>query len=117
MACTQRTDGVAIETQMLALRPSVAHVLQESFFKSIYMNKAVKLLSMAFLGILLATNPVRAQDSARSTTTTTTSNDTPNREDDHGKWGLAGLLGLLGLLGLRKKEDHHHVDIQKRPNT
>ncbi len=80
------------------------------------MNKAVKLLSMAFLGILLATNPVHAQDSARSTTTTT-SNDTANREDDHGKWGLAGLLGLLGLLGLRKKDDHHHVDIQKRPNT
>ena len=82
------------------------------------MNKAAKIFGIAAIGCMLAGQPALAQDSAKSmTTTTTTDRGTTEDKDDHGKWGLAGLLGLLGLLGLRKRDEHHHVEVHKRPNV
>jgi MYXO-CTERM domain-containing protein len=79
------------------------------------MKRAIKFICVLCLGIILASNPVKAQDTARQTTTTQTTDDRRDNDDDHGKWGLAGLLGLLGLLGLRKKD--HHVEIHKNPRV
>ena len=57
------------------------------------------------------TADAEAEGAAAADTLDADGRDDRRDGDDDFPWGLLGLFGLAGLLGLKKRDDHHHRDV------
>ena len=74
--------------------------------------KTITAATLFSLMMLFSNVPVYAQNTDATTTTTDVDDD-----DDDKDYGWIGLIGLAGLAGLMKRDNHVHVDHDRRTGT